>query len=71
MRNLPTVIKNKILTESFQIYVLGDTAFGTIDLIHKIRDTSFNHHGILGIANTRTLSDEFLMRIDQKASGNS
>jgi len=46
-----------VLTKSFQIYVLGDTAFGTIDLIHKIRGNSFNYHGILGIANTRTLTD--------------
>jgi hypothetical protein len=46
-----------ILTESFQIYVLGDTAFGTIDFLNKIRGNSFNHHGILGIANTRTLTD--------------
>jgi hypothetical protein len=46
-----------ILTKSFQIYVLGDTAFGTIDLLHKIRDKKFNYHGIVGIANTRTLTD--------------
>lgn len=46
-----------ILTESFQIYVLGDTAFGTIKFIEKIRSNSFNHHGILGIPNTRTLTD--------------
>ncbi|MGK7879226.1 MAG: transposase [Crocosphaera sp.] len=46
-----------ILTESFQIYVLGDTAFGTIKFIKKIRSYSFNHHGILGIPNTRTLTD--------------
>lgn len=45
------------LTKSFQIYVLGDTAFGTINLIHKIRGDSFGHHAILGIANTRTLAD--------------
>ena len=45
------------LTESFNIYVLGDTAFGTINLIHKIRGDSFKHHAIVGIANTRTLTD--------------
>ena len=41
----------------FLIYVLGDTAFGTIQLLKKIRSDSFNHHGILGIPNTRTLTD--------------
>lgn len=46
-----------ILTEYFQIYVLGDTAFGTIEFIEKIRSNSFNHHGILGIPNTRKLTD--------------
>lgn len=46
-----------ILTQSFRIYVLGDTAFGTINLINQIREDSFNHHGILGIAKTRTLED--------------
>lgn len=46
-----------ILTKSFQIYVLGDTAFGTINLLHKIRAKNFNHHAIVGIANTRTLTD--------------
>ena len=47
----------KILTQSFRIHVLGDTAFGTIDLINQIREDSFNHHGIFGIAKTRTLQD--------------
>jgi hypothetical protein len=52
-KNLP-----KILTKSFSIYVLGDTAFGTIDLIHQIRDNnSAGHHGIVGISKTRTLTD--------------
>ncbi|GFZ92441.1 transposase [Okeania sp. KiyG1] len=46
-----------ILTKSFPIYVLGDTAFGTIKFIEKLRDSSFNHHGILGIPNTRKLTD--------------
>jgi hypothetical protein len=46
-----------ILTESFQIYVLGDTAFGTIQFIEKIRSKTFNHHGILGIPNRRKLTD--------------
>ncbi len=52
LNNLP-----KILIQSFQIYVLGDTAFGTIKLIRKIRGNSFKHHAILGISNTRTLTD--------------
>ena len=52
LRTLP-----KILTQSFQIYVLGDTAFGTINLINQIRGDSFNHHGILGIGKNRTLED--------------
>ncbi len=47
----------KILTQSFRIYVLGDTAFGTINLINQIRGDSFNHHGILGIGKNRTLED--------------
>ena len=47
----------KILTQSFRIYVLGDTAFGTINLINQIRGDSFNHHGILGIGKNRTLTD--------------
>jgi len=46
-----------VLTQSFQIYVLGDAAFGTRSLIHKIRGNSFKSHAILGIANTRTLTD--------------
>jgi hypothetical protein len=46
-----------ILTQSFQIYVLGDTAFGTIDFLKKIRSDSFNHHGIMGIPKTRKLID--------------
>jgi len=45
------------LTEFFQIYVLGDTAFGTINFLETIRGDSFNHHGILGIPKTRTLRD--------------
>ena len=46
-----------ILTKFFQIYVLGDTAFGTINFIEKIRSKDFNHHGILGISNRRKLTD--------------
>jgi Transposase DDE domain len=52
LRTLP-----KILTQFFWIYVLGDTAFGTINLINQIRGNSLNHHGILGIGKNRTLSD--------------
>lgn len=51
LNNLPS-----ILTKSFQIYILGDTAFGTIKLINKIRCHS-NYHGILGISKTRKLQD--------------
>ncbi len=47
----------KILTRNFKIYVLGDTGFGTINLIKKIRGKSFNHHAIVGIAKSRTLKD--------------
>ena len=46
-----------ILIDSFQIYVLGDTAFGTVNLINQIRSDSFNHHGIVGISKSRTLQD--------------
>jgi hypothetical protein len=52
LRSLP-----KIITRSFRIYVLGDAAFGTINLINQIRGDSFNHHGILGIGKNRTLED--------------
>ena len=45
-----------ILKKSFQIYVLGDTAFGTIKLINKIRN-SCQFHTIVGISKTRKLQD--------------
>ena len=51
LNNLPS-----ILTKSFQIYVLGDTAFGTIKLINKIR-SCYSHHAFVGIAKTRKLQD--------------
>lgn len=46
-----------ILVKRFQIYVLGDTAFGTIDLINQVRGNSFNQHAIVGIPKSRTLQD--------------
>ena len=52
LRTLPT-----ILIQSFQIYVLGDTAFGTVDLINQVRGDSFNHHAIVGMPKSRTLKD--------------
>ena len=52
LNNLPT-----IMTKSFKIYVLGDTGFGTIRLLTKIRDKAFNHHAIVGISQSRTLKD--------------
>ncbi len=51
LNNLPS-----ILTKYFQIYVLGDTAFGTIKLINKICSSS-SHHAFLGIPKTRKLQD--------------
>lgn len=51
LNNLPS-----ILTRSFQIYVLGDTAFGTIKLITKIR-TQNSFQALVGIAKTRKLQD--------------
>ena len=51
LNNLPS-----ILIKSFQIYVLGDTAFGTIKLINKIR-SSFQFHAVVGIPKTRKLQD--------------
>ncbi len=51
LNNLPS-----ILTRSFPIYVLGDTAFGTIKLITKIRHHS-SFHAFVGIAKTRKLQD--------------
>ena len=51
LKNLPS-----ILTKSFQIYVLADTAFGTIQLIQQIRNY-LRFHTIIGIAKTRKLKD--------------
>jgi hypothetical protein len=51
LNNLPSR-----LTQSCQVYVLGDTAFGTIKLINKIRHYS-GYQGILGISKTRKLQD--------------
>lgn len=51
LNNLPSKV-----TQSCQIYVLGDTAFGTIKLINKIRYNS-GYQGILGISKTRKLKD--------------
>jgi hypothetical protein len=51
INNLPSV-----LTQAFQIYVLGDTAFGTIQLITKIRRRN-NSHALVGISKTRKLQD--------------
>jgi Transposase DDE domain len=51
LNNLPSV-----LIQSFQIYVLGDTAFGTIKLITKIRHQN-NFHALVGISKTRKLQD--------------
>lgn len=45
-----------ILTKYWKIYVLGDTAFGTIKLITKIRHDS-SCHAFVGIAKTRKLQD--------------
>ena len=39
------------------IYVLGDTAFGTVDLLNQVRGDSFNQHAIVGIPKSRTLKD--------------
>ncbi|NEO82312.1 transposase [Moorena sp. SIO4G3] len=50
LNNLP-----KKITASFQDYVLGDTGFGTIKLIEKIRENF--HHAIVGISKNRTLTD--------------
>ncbi len=52
LRTLPP-----ILIQSFQIYVLGDTAFGTVDLLNQVRGDSFNQHAIVGIPKSRTLKD--------------
>lgn len=52
LRTLPSS-----LTKSFQIYVLGDTSFGTVDLLEQIRGDSFGHHAIVGISKNRTLID--------------
>ena len=49
LNNLP-----KILIKTFRVYVLGDTAFGTIKLLKKIR-TNY-HHAIVGVSKNRTLT---------------
>jgi hypothetical protein len=46
-----------ILLKRFQIYVLGDTAFGTIKLINQVKNNSFNQNAIVGISKSRTLQD--------------
>ncbi len=51
IHNLPS-----ILTQSFQIYVLGDTAFGTIKLVTKIHRKN-NYHALVGVFKTRKLQD--------------
>ena len=51
LNNLPST-----LTRTFQIYVLGDTAFGTIQLITKIRSHQ-RFQALVGIAKTRKLQD--------------
>ena len=51
LNNLPSVFK-----KAFQIYVLGDTAFGTIKLINKIRHQN-SFQALVGIAKTRKLQD--------------
>jgi hypothetical protein len=51
INNLPS-----ILTQSFQIYILGDTAFGTIKLVTKIHIQN-NYYALVGVAKTRKLQD--------------
>ena len=51
LNNLPSVLK-----KVFQIYVLGDTAFGTIKLINKIRHQN-SFQALVGIPKTRKLQD--------------
>lgn len=51
LKNLPS-----ILTQYFQIYVLGDTAFGTIKFVTKIRQQN-NYHALVGVSKTRKLQD--------------
>jgi len=52
LRTLPS-----ILVERFQLLVLGDTAFGTTNLISQVRSSEFAHHAVVGISNSRTLQD--------------
>ncbi len=51
LNNLPSV-----LTRTFQIYVLGDTDFGTIKLINKIRHQN-SFQALVGLPKTRKLQD--------------
>lgn len=39
------------------LLVLGDTAFGTTNLISQVRSSDFAHHAVVGISNSRTLQD--------------
>lgn len=46
-----------ILTKSFTIYVLSDTAFGTVDLLNYIHSRKFKINMIVGIPKSCTLED--------------
>lgn len=55
MRLLKTL--PQALTQRFQVYLLGDTAFGTIELLKLVRSHKVGFHAIVGIPKTRTLKD--------------
>ena len=46
-----------ILTKNFTIYVLGDTAFGTVELLNYIHSRNFQIQMIVGVPKSRTLKD--------------
>lgn len=49
-----------LLTKHFQVMILADTAFGSVELIHGIR--KLKYHAITGVAISRKLIDGRVLR---------
>ena len=45
----------KSLTKHFQVMILADTAFGSVEFLHKIR--KLKYHAIVGVRYDRQLAD--------------
>ncbi|PLZ90570.1 hypothetical protein CI593_08920 [Fischerella thermalis CCMEE 5194] len=54
LKNLP-----KLLTQSFRVMVLADTAFSSADFIHGVR--SLKYHAVTGLLSSRRLTDGRLL----------